>query len=162
MRAVFAFALILLAGCGSAPGAGVTCTAIGAPAGVGVATAPGLPAHAAEVRVCWEGECRSADAVLNPATEPVDEGCDGDSPEDVCSARLRPTGGAVGFASVPGLPDEPVELTLTVTDRAGESLVTRTLEATPRWVHPNGPECGAAGPQLQLDVAADGRVTVGR
>ncbi|EIF00924.1 hypothetical protein [Saccharomonospora glauca] len=161
MRTVSVLALLLLAGCGSAPGAGTACTEIGAPAGVGVDTAPGLPAHAAEVEVCWEGECRSAEAVLNPATEPGDTGCAGTSPDDGCSARLTPTGGATGFVDVPELPDRPVELTLTITDGAGETLATDTLRVTPRRVYPNGSHCGAAGPQVRLDVSAEGRVSVG-
>ncbi|EID54610.1 hypothetical protein [Saccharomonospora xinjiangensis] len=161
MRAFAVLPLLLLAGCGALPaGTDHVCTEIGASPGIGVDVAPGLAAHSAEVEVCEDGECRSSDAVLMPATEPVEEECDGTSPDDVCSARMRPTGGAAGFAQLSDLGEETVEVTLTLTDDAGRKVVSRTLAATPQWVYPNGPDCGAAGPQIQLAVDADGRVTV--
>ena len=79
--------------------------------------------------------------------------------DDVCSAQVRETGGFHGFTELPELPEEPVRVTLTVFDEAGEKLVHHTVESTPQPVHPNGFDGDSAGPQLRLDVAADGSVT---
>ncbi|EHK89252.1 hypothetical protein SZMC14600_01086 [Saccharomonospora azurea SZMC 14600] len=158
-RAVVSFCL-LLTGCAAMPGGTTECTMIGMPSGIGVDVARGVAAHAAEVEVCRDGRCETFRVDLRPATEAVDEGCDDTGPDGVCSAGVRETGETTGFAPVPDLPDRPLEVTLTVSDRAGESLATGTVRATPQWGPPNGPGCGAGGPQLQLRVSGDGTVSV--
>ncbi|OQO92968.1 hypothetical protein B1813_12705 [Saccharomonospora piscinae] len=163
MRFVPVLAVLLVAGCGALPaGEGVQCTAIGAPAGVNVDVAPGLAADAAELELCWGGSCRSHDVTLRPATTAVPEECPTGAPDQVCSAQVRPTGGAYGFAQVADLPERNLSATLTVTGPDGARLAQDTVEATPHPVFPNGPECDAAGPQLKLHVAVDGSVTVPR
>lgn len=157
MRRVIVSWCLVLAGCVGCSGA-AECTAIGMPAGIGVDVASGLPAHTAEVEVCREGRCETMAVELRPATEAVDDGCEGEGPDAVCSAHVRETGGTTGFADLPDLPDRPVEVRLVVSDLAGETLATGTVRATPQWGSPNGPGCGAGGPQLHLDVAADGTV----
>ncbi|MBK1784976.1 hypothetical protein [Prauserella cavernicola] len=165
MRALPLLALLLVAGCGASAGAGPgACTAIGAPAGISVTVAPGSvagEATAATLETCWAQSCRSSRVMLHPTTEAVDTGCTGDRPEDVCSAEVRETGEKDGFADVPGLPEQQVRVTLTITGADGGELTRQTLDLTPGPVYPNGKDCGVAGPQAQLDVAADGTVRTG-
>ena len=51
-----------------------------------------------------------------------------------------------GFAEIPGLPATPVDVTV-----AGH-----TAQVTPRLLYPNGPGCGAGGPQAGLVLDAAG------
>ncbi|WP_298180782.1 hypothetical protein [Saccharomonospora sp.] len=172
MRTLAAFTLLLLAGCTSSIGQegsdrgteedAAQRTEAYAPAGVSVDIPPGMDAEAAALQVCWEGDCRPVDVVLAPATEVDESSCEDTVPEGACSARVRKTGGFYGFAGISDLPESPVRVTLTVVDGAGKELVHHTLEATPQPVYPNGPTGDVAGPQLGLEVAADGSVTTRR
>ena len=142
------------AGC-VAPGAGTTF-----PTGWPRAVAHGPPAVGSRPLMPTALRCGTGShpVVSNPP------GHDGNCPrkhrpDDVCSAQVRETGGFHGFTELPELPEEPVRVTLTVFDEAGEKLVHHTVESTPQPVHPNGFDGDSAGPQLRLDVAADGSVT---
>ncbi|PXY31308.1 hypothetical protein [Prauserella muralis] len=163
MRALTAFALLLVAGCGASAGSGgeVACTEIGAPAGIGVDVAPreqGPQAEAATVEACWGGSCETVRTDLRPSTTAGPTSCTGEGPDAVCSAGVRETGGRNGFADIAGLPEQPVELTLTVTAADGTELARRTLTVTPAPVYPNGRGCPPQGPQAQLTVTADGEI----
>lgn len=103
-RARRAGALVLLgavAGCAAA-GAGKACTEIGVPTGVSLDVAPedASGVHAAEMEVCWDGECREPGVSLEDSRESADQGCD----DGACSAKAVPTGGKHAFASLDGLP----------------------------------------------------------
>ncbi|WP_277671317.1 hypothetical protein [Saccharomonospora viridis] len=165
MRTLTVLVLLLLAGC-AVPGGGERHSPqdgpraeVYAPAGVSVDIAPGLDAGSVALEVCWDGRCHPVDVELHPATTVDPSPCEGTDPDDVCSAQVRETGGFHGFTELPELPEEPVRVTLTVFDEAGEKLVHHTVESTPQPVHPNGSDGDSAGPQLRLDVAADGSVT---
>lgn len=161
MRRLAPLALLLVAGCGVSPGAGEDCTAIGARVGVGVDVAPrpaGPEADAATLEACWADTCRTYPVDLFPSTRAGGTTCTGDAPDDVCSAEAVETGGRHGFADIPDLPEQPVRVTLTVTADGGEQIARQTLEITPEPVYPNGPRCGAGGPQASLTVDRAGAV----
>ena len=44
-------------------------------------------------------------------------------------------------------------------DAAGAVLLDQTVTATPKLTYPNGPKCGAGGPQTGLEVSSAGVVT---
>ncbi|TNC29563.1 hypothetical protein [Amycolatopsis alkalitolerans] len=141
--------LVVLTACGTQAGAPErACTAIGAMPGISVAIAPSVAARfggTAGIDVCWNGSCHGYPVVLTPATTAVATPCTG-GPDDTCGARMRETGGKTGFATVPGLPAAPVTLTF-----SGE-----TVSVTPELVYPNGPACGAGGPQAKITVDEKG------
>lgn len=161
MRGFALFALLLVAGCGASAGSGgeQACTAIGTRVGIGVDIAAGPPAEAATLEACWGGSCRTYPVELFASTVATDTTCTGDGPDDVCSAEVKPTGGKHGFADIPDLPEQPVEVTLTVTGEGGERLAHRTLDVTPSPQYPNGPDCPPGGPQANLVVDARGGIT---
>ncbi|PRX44629.1 hypothetical protein B0I33_111141 [Prauserella shujinwangii] len=164
MRALPALALVLVAvtACGSSAGSGErACTAIAARAGIGVDLAPppeGTEPREATVEACWGGSCRTVSVELVPETAATETTCEGDEPDSVCSARMRETGGLTGFADLPELPAEPVEVTLTVVTADGGEYAHRTLRVTPELVYPNGPGCGGEAAQAHLTVDSQGRV----
>lgn len=163
MRILPWLALVLagVTACGGGAGSGTECTGIGASAGIGVDVAPlpaGTTVRAAKVEACWAGSCREVPVELRAATQAVDQGCSGDGPDAACSATMRETGGATGFATLPGLPAEPIRVTVEVGTVDGAVFARRELRVTPAAVYPNGPGCAAAGPQAQLTVDAEGRV----
>ncbi|WP_188187434.1 hypothetical protein [Nonomuraea sp. SYSU D8015] len=135
------------------------CTLIGTPVGVSVNVKgpPAGRAAATSMEVCWDGACKTARAELMPSTRPGKETCSGDT----CSMSAVPDGGKHAFGDVPGLPDRPVRVRLTLLDAEGEPVLERTLDVTPRLRYPNGPECGAGGPQAVLTVEGDGVVREG-
>ncbi|WP_201761470.1 MULTISPECIES: hypothetical protein [unclassified Nonomuraea] len=147
IAALFAVAL---SGCSD----GSECTAIGTPVGVSVRVKAPIAASAetAEMQVCWDGACKPARAELRVSQETGEGGCDGDT----CEATAVPTDDKVGFATVPGLPKQPVEVRLTL--RGSEPVAEHTLTVTPKGRFPNGPECGEGGPNVVLTVEADGTV----
>ncbi|MFC4002691.1 hypothetical protein ACFS2C_04265 [Prauserella oleivorans] len=160
MRRLSLLLLLLIAGCGSSLGPGVagqSCSAIGAPRGIGVdiaRQASGRVAQSATIEACWDGRCRTYAVRLVPATTAGDPTCAG----DICSARVRETGGRHGFAAIPDLPRQPVRVTLVVAGATGPDLVRRTVVVTPTPAYPNGPDCGAGGPVASLAVDATGAV----
>ncbi|WP_158886694.1 hypothetical protein [Amycolatopsis anabasis] len=160
MRAFPAIGLLFLAtACGAPAGAGDghPCTEIGTPVGISIDIAAPLAdrARAVNVTVCWAGSCQAPRVDLFPSSEAGQSGCAG----EVCSAQARPTGAKHGFADVPGLPASPVRVTLALVSESGSTFSERVLEVTPALAYPNGPDCGAGGPQAGLTVAPDGTVT---
>ncbi|TMR96676.1 hypothetical protein [Nonomuraea basaltis] len=146
---------LLLAGCSDDK----ECTLIGTPVGVSVNVKGPLAgrAAAASMEVCWDGACESARVELMPTHRAGKETCSGDT----CAVTPVPDGGKHGFGDVPGLPDRPVRVRLELLDAAGASVFERLLEVTPRLRYPNGPDCGAGGPNAMLTVEGDGAVREG-
>ncbi len=138
---------------------GQACTEMGAPRGIGVDIAPPTAARVetASLTACWNGKCRTWPVELRPSTSATDTTC-GDDPGDVCSAKVRKTGGLHGFVDIPDLPAEPVRVNLTLAEADGTEVVDRTLEVTPRRVSPNGPSCPPHVPQARLVVDESGEV----
>lgn len=151
------------AGVGGSAGAGAErpCTMIGAPAGIRVDIAAGLPADHGSIEVCWDGSCQTFPVELFPATEAGPTTCTGDGPNEVCSAQAQETGGQYSFVDIPELPGLPVRTTLTVNGGAGEQLARHTVDVVPEPVYPNGPDCDSGGPQARLVVDDQGQITVG-
>ncbi|WP_051065454.1 hypothetical protein [Nocardiopsis potens] len=150
--ALRAGALLLLgavAGCAAA-GGDRTCTAMGVPVGVALDIAPEDAAgvRAAEMEVCWDGECREPGIELSDSSESVDQGCEG----GVCSAESVPTGGKHAFASVEDLPEAPVGVRVRLLGDDGEELFDETVTATPEMLEANGPGCGEGGPQAGVEI----------
>ncbi|MEU6645157.1 hypothetical protein ABZ863_21705 [Saccharomonospora sp. NPDC046836] len=157
-------ALLLVAGCGASAGAGGAdrpCTEIGASTGIAVDIAPrpaGPEAVTATVEACWGRTCRTAPVELSLSTTAGPPTCTGNGQDDSCSAAMRYTGGKNGFAYIDDLPEQPVAVTLTVSGDGGTEIVRQELDITAQPVYPNGPHCGAAGPQARLHVDAAGNV----
>jgi hypothetical protein len=153
--AVLLVILFTLAGCGLTGRQG--CTLIGTPIGLGIDIEPPLAASVATatITVCWNGECRDAAAWLAPSSAAVSSTCDA----VVCAAQMSPTGGKHGFADVSGLPTAtPVQVTVRLDSADGGRLVDQTVQVTPTLAYPNGPNCGAGGPQARVVVTANGSV----
>ncbi|MEU4245789.1 hypothetical protein AB0F15_00065 [Amycolatopsis sp. NPDC026612] len=142
-----AAAAAVTAGC-AAPE--VACPAIGSLSGISL----GIPAPAgisrATLEACWGGNCVTRTVDLGPETTVGATTCAGTGPDSACGAAMVPTGGLHGFAEIPGLPAEPVRVTVRFDDGA-----PHTAEVTPAFSEPNGPACGKAGPQAQLVFGAD-------
>ncbi|MEV4468405.1 MULTISPECIES: hypothetical protein [Nonomuraea] len=151
-RAPLAALLLACAACSTT----VECTAIGTPVGVSLAVRAPLAARAqeADLEVCWDGSCRRARAELFPTTRAGEQTCSGDT----CSVTAVPTGDKHGFGGVAGLPARPVEVRLTLRDAQAKPLLERTVRATPKERFPNGPQCGAGGPNTTVTVMPDGSV----
>lgn len=148
--------LLLTTACGAArPGAGGECTAIGVPVGIAVdVTRPDVVA--AEIEVCWDGSCATPALELFPSSRAGGTTCTGTGPDDVCGARVEEAGGKHGFANVPGLPTEPVTVTLRLSDQSGTRVLDGKIALTPGMAQPNGPDCPSGGPQAGVSVTADG------
>jgi hypothetical protein len=159
MRVLPLLAMLLAAvtACGAPAGSGgeVACTAIGTPVGIGIDVSPHADkADSATLVACWQAGCTTRTVRLYPTSGDGTTTCTGDKPSDSCSVGQIPTGGKDGFADLPGLPASPVRVTLTL-----EGGRPQTLEVTPAFSYPNGPNCGGGGPQAQLIVGPDGVVT---
>jgi hypothetical protein len=154
-------ALVTLAACGSDLGSGVPCSDVGAVRGVSLDIDSGYAPKvgAAELKLCWDGACRTADLKLSPSSTSSPLPCSGTGPDAVCGAQAIPTGGKHGLVTVTDLPAKPIDATLSLTDAAGAPLADHTLRITPKAVYPNGPECGAGGPQTGLRVSPEGTVS---
>ncbi|MGA6165792.1 hypothetical protein [Amycolatopsis magusensis] len=155
MRALvpLVFLLALLSACS---GVEFACTAIGSQSGVSVEVDPAVAPQvdSGTLELCWDGRCRTVDLELYQSTVPAETTCEG----EVCSARMRQTGGKHAFGTVLDLPLTEVQATLRLT---GTEVVTATLPLTPEQTYPNGPHCGAGGPQQRLVVEASGTVRAG-
>jgi len=142
--------LVVAVSCGRPAGAPgePACPAIGTPVGVSLTIPPEAVAgiSVAKLEACWNGQCVTRDVDLQPATAPAQTTCDGTA----CSAQMTSTGGLHGFADVPGLPAQPVRVTVVFDDGKPHSV-----EVTPSFTQPGGPGCEPAGPQAQLVVAPD-------
>lgn len=139
--------LLAAAGCGAEPA--VPCTMIGTPVGIGLSIPQPAGITRATLDACWGGRCVTRQVGLFPESAAGATTCSG----GVCGASAVPTGGLHGFADVPGLPAEPVRVTVRFDDGKPHGV-----EVTPSFSEPNGPACGKAGPQAQLLVGAGGEL----
>ncbi|UJW34528.1 hypothetical protein L3Q67_12585 [Saccharothrix sp. AJ9571] len=153
---VLAPLVLLFALLSACSGGGMACTAIGSRTGVSVDVDPAVAPKVGSgtLELCWDGRCRTVDLELYPSTAAAETTCEG----EVCSARMRQTGGKHAFGDVHDLPLTEVQATLRLT---GAEVVTATLPFTPEQTYPNGPGCGAGGPQQRLVVEASGAVRAG-
>ncbi|MBE1484829.1 hypothetical protein [Plantactinospora soyae] len=160
-RSVVIAALILTAMSACTRTSGETCYLIDVPRGIGITVDAAIAERVdtAEMTVCWNGSCQTPPVVLRPSSGSVDEDCTGSGPDAVCAARAEPTGEKAGFANLPDMPSSPVEVTVTLTDQAGDRIVDRTLTLDPKMVDSPG-ECGGMRPQGQIAVNADGTAQV--
>lgn len=158
MLPVTAMVLVAVTACGSPSGAGGerACTMIGAQVGIGLDIEPAAAAKvdSATLVSCWASTCDTQDLMLSPSTGAASSTCTGDKPTDSCSAQVVPTGGKHGFATLPGLPAEPIRVTVRLS-----GFPEQTLDVIPELVYPNGPDCGSGGPQANLRVDANGVVS---
>ncbi|WP_254126270.1 hypothetical protein [Amycolatopsis sp. CA-230715] len=148
---------LVLTGCGAGAGGEHACTLIAAVVGISVDLAPPIAEKTASatVEACWANTCRTHPLDLAPASKAGPQTCTGTGPDAACSAQSIPTGGKHGVVTVPDLPETPVQVTVTLTEPGGRTG-TKKLTATPVMAHPNGPDCGGGGPQLNLAVDASG------
>ncbi len=149
MRYVLGFAMLAAVTAGCA-GPEVACPAIGFAVGIGLSIPSPDGISKATLEACWRGRCSTHEVGLHPETTAGATTCTGTGPDDSCGTSMRPTGGLQGFATIPGLPAEPVKVTVRFDDGK-----PHTVEVTPAFSEPNGPACGKAGPQAQL-VAGPG------
>ncbi|WP_410562209.1 hypothetical protein [Amycolatopsis sp. cmx-4-61] len=149
MHRVLGFAILatVTAGC---TGPEVACPAIGFAVGIGLSIQSPQGISRATLEACWRGQCVTRDVGLYPETSAGATTCTGTGPDSSCGTSMVPTGGLHGFADLPGLPAEPVRVTVRFDDGKPHSV-----EVTPSFTEPNGPACGKAGPQAQL-VAGPG------
>ncbi|SEB45186.1 hypothetical protein SAMN04489727_1862 [Amycolatopsis tolypomycina] len=153
MRYLVGFAVLaaVTTGCaGAGAGPEQACTAIGMPVGISLSIPSPDGVTKATLEACWRGQCVTRDLGLYPETSAGATTCTGTGPDDSCGTSARPTGGLHGFADIPGLPAEPVKVTVRFDDGK-----PHTVEVTPAFGEPNGPGCGTGGPQAQL-VAGEG------
>ncbi|MEV6829233.1 hypothetical protein [Amycolatopsis sp. NPDC051102] len=147
-----AFPWIALAVAGTAGCAGpvTACPAIGYVTGISLTIPAPAGITRATLQACWRGQCVDRTVDLTPETTAGASTCAGTGPDSACGASMVPTGGLHGFADVPGLPAEPVRVTVRFDDGK-----PHTVDVTPTYSEPNGPACGKAGPQVQLLVGPD-------
>ncbi len=147
-----AFPWIALAAAGTAGCAApvVACPAIGYLTGISLTIPAPAGITRATLEACWRGQCVNRAIDLTPETTAGAATCAGTGPDSACGASMVPTGGLHGFADIPGLPAEPVRVTVRFDD--GRPHAT---DVTPTFSEPNGPACGKAGPQVQLLVGPD-------
>jgi hypothetical protein len=146
-----ALAAAVTAGCaGAGAGPEVACPAIGYLTGISLTIPQPAGISRATLEACWRGQCVTRDVVLTPDTTTAPSTCTGTGPDSACAASVVPTGGLRGFAEVPGLPAEPVRVTVRFDDGK-----PHTVDVTPATSEPHGPACGKVGPQVQLLVGPD-------
>ncbi|QMW66511.1 hypothetical protein H4N58_00505 [Mumia sp. ZJ1417] len=147
-------ALLMACGAGADDGAARACTMIASSAGIAVVVEPPLAAGAVAVRarVCWVGECVDAESPLTPGQTAVDEGCDGDDPDSVCSAVMTSDGTMQGFVEAPALPAEEVEVTAVVTRANGSEAHRAATRVTAEPTYPNGKHCDPGGNQARVTL----------
>jgi hypothetical protein len=144
--------LALTAGCGRAgSGPEVACPAIGTRVGIGLTVPAPAGISQATLEACWGGQCVTRPVDLMPETAAGEQTCTGTGPDSACGVSAVPTGGLQGFADIPGLPAQPIRVTVRFDDGRPHTTVV-----TPTFSEPGGPACGKAGPQAQL-VAGAGR-----
>ncbi|MEV0807873.1 hypothetical protein [Micromonospora sp. NPDC050200] len=136
---------------------GRPCTLIGSPSGVSIGIDPAVAerVNTAEMTVCWNESCQTWTVALYASSRTVSDGCTQTGPGAACSAHAEATAGKAGFVDLADLPSSPVEVTVTLTDSAGARVVDQALMLTPKMTYPNGPGCGAGGPQGRITVGAD-------
>lgn len=144
-------ALIALATAGAcAGGGGTACTDIGAFHGVAFTVDPSGAegVETALMELCRDGGCVEYELGFTQETRTVNEDC----ADGTCWAEAEETGGLQARVPVDDLPTEPVDVRIELRADDGEALLTDELSAAPEMVYPNGPDCGAQGPQLGLEI----------
>lgn len=126
------------------------CTMIGTPKGISVDVDPLVAAQVTDATMitCWDGVCRPHRMELREW-------------EGVRHVR-PPTSGPSpmpGFVTIDDLPTKPVVVNLVFKDWQGDTLFNEQITITPELSYPNGPHCGAGGPQAHVIVHADGSLT---
>ena len=154
MRYALGFAMLAAAAAGCA-GPELACTAIGVPVGISLSIPAPNGISKAALEACWRGQCVTRDVGLYPETSGGATTCTGTGPDSSCGTSMVPTGGLHGFADIPGLPAEPVKVTVRFDDGN-----PHTLEVTPALREANGPGCGKDGPQAQLVAGPDHELRV--
>lgn len=149
MRRIPWIAVLLVAGCGQAGSGGVACPDIGTRVGIGLSVPDPAGVTRATLDACWGDQCVTRPVDLQPETAAGPTSCTGTGPDAACGAAMVPTGGLQGFADIPGLPAEPVKVTVRFDDG-----LPHTVTVTPGFLHPGGPACGQGGPQAQLVAGA--------
>ena len=144
-------AVAVAAGC-SGPGSVVACPAIGYVTGISLTIPQPAGISRAKLEACWRGQCVTREVSLVPETTSAPSTCTGTGPDSACAASVVPTGGLRGFAEVPGLPAEPVRVTVRFDDGK-----PHTIDITPVYREPNGSACGKVGPQAPLLVVGPDR-----
>ena len=134
----------------AAPDAEVACPAIGTRVGIGLTVPDPAGITRATLEACWGDQCVTRPADLFPETAAGATTCTGTGPDGSCGVSMVPTGGLQGFADIPGLPAEPIRVTVRFDDGKPHTAVV-----TPTFSHPGGPACGQGGPQAQLVAGAD-------
>lgn len=149
-------ALLALTACGSGREGIKACTGIAARAGIGFTIKPEMAAGvtAAELRICTDGNCTEKAIELQPGSVTVDEGCNQDKIDGVCSARIEPDGSLTGFFETTAITDKATEVTLTLI-RSG-ATESYAADVTPARVFPNGPACGGDALQANLELGGNG------
>ncbi|SEF30769.1 hypothetical protein SAMN05421837_105373 [Amycolatopsis pretoriensis] len=151
MRRIPWIAVLLVAGCGQAgSGGGVACPDIGTRVGIGLTVPDPAGVTRATLDACWGDQCVTRPVDLQPETAAGATSCTGTGPDAACGASMVPTGGLQGFADIPGLAAEPVQVTVRFDDGR-----PHTVTVTPGFLHPGGPSCAAGGPQAQLVAGQD-------
>lgn len=126
------------------------CPAIGVPSGVSVQVAAELAAATtAEITVCEGEACQTRRVPLTPSTAPAAASCSGDN----CGARLEPTGGKSGFATL-DVPVAPVRVTVKLFDAADQPVADGSVETTARGS--SSADCPASGRQVTLAMSRAG------
>lgn len=154
-----AVAALMLAGCGAQP---IACTEIGVAQGVSLNIAAPLAKDATKalVTICVEEEeCEAVEVELFTSTTTESQGCEGDDPDDSCSAVAVPDGGRTGFAPFDGLPESEVEVVVALWDANDGQILLESATVTPARIYPNGPQCDNGGVQLGLTVTQDGIIS---
>lgn len=129
------------------------CPAVGLPSGVSVQVAAELAAATtAEITVCEGEACQTRRVPLTPSTAPGTTSCSGDN----CGARLEPTGGKNGFATLE-MPAVPVRVTVKLFDDADQPVADGSVETTASGS--SSTTCPTPGRQITLAMTTAG-VTV--
>lgn len=157
-RVVLLVLLLALTACGGKSGT-AACTEIGTREGIGIAVKSDMSNNvtAAKLNVCIGTTCTEDPLELQPGSKTIDEGCNQDEIDGVCSSRQEPDGSLVGFFDSNSLTEENVKVTLTLT-RSGTDE-TYDADVTPAQTFPNGEKCGGAGLQANLELGANGILT---
>jgi hypothetical protein len=151
--------LVLVTGCGTSSGSGGhACTEIGAVSGVGLTVEQDLAddVREAELQVCWDGICERLPLDLHPGQRTVDQGCESDQPDAVCSATSTADGTLTGFGQLDSLPAGEVQVRAFTTRQDGRQVETEPLSVATETVFPNGEECPGEAQQLALTLGPSG------
>lgn len=138
---------------------------IGSSPGIGITVAPVVAERAgskALLTVLWKDHRVRGIARLSPSTAVSEATCDGDHRDSTCSAKMVPTGGQHGFASVTELPTTPVWVRVRITAVDGKTIVNDALQVTPQTTYPNGGNCPAGGAQVNLVIDTTGHTRQAR